>query len=168
MQTALTHVLDELEHERTALLETIAGLDDAALERQGIIGAWSIKNCLAHLAGWESWVLGSLPTRLATGQVPEPLRSATADEDAWNAEQVARREELSPGAQIEALARTRAKLVAYLRQLGPAALVRRRPWPSWEDSLGDYILAAIRDHDREHLPDLRAARVLVTAEVDTT
>ena len=152
----MNSVLNELAKERAALLETIAGLDDAALERKGVIGDWSIKNLLAHIAAWESWVVQALPVRLATGETPEHMRARLVDEDASNAEEVAEREELTPGEQLMELERTRDALIAYLRTLDEATFERRRPWSTWEGTLGEYLLASLRDHEAEHRADLRA------------
>ena len=55
------------------------GLDEAALDRKGVIGDWSIKNVLAHIAAWEAWVVEALPTRMTTGATPEDFRRRAAD-----------------------------------------------------------------------------------------
>src|SRR5262245_28967937 len=89
----LMEIFDELARSRAALLEAIAGLDEDAMERKGIVGEWSVKNVLAHVAAWESWVVQTLPARLETGRTPDALRARVADEDRYNAEEVAEREE---------------------------------------------------------------------------
>lgn len=150
-------LLNELNRARAALLDAIAGLDEAALDRKGMVGEWSIKNVLAHIAAWEGWLVQTLPARLATGEIPEALRAPAADEDRWNAEQVAEREELTPDEQLMELERARDALVTYLRTLDEATLERPRPWPRWQGTLREFFLRAIRDHEQEHLDDLRAA-----------
>ena len=52
-------VFEELSQTRAALLDTIAGLGEDALDRKGVVGEWSIKNVLAHIAAWEAWVLAT-------------------------------------------------------------------------------------------------------------
>jgi hypothetical protein len=54
------------------------------------------------------------------------------------------------------LERTRAELLAYLRGLDSAELARRQPWDSWEGTLPEYLLEALRDHEAEHVEVLRA------------
>src|SRR5690242_8242451 len=103
------HVLAELGRTRAELLGALAGLDEAALDRKGLIGDWSIKNALAHIAAWEAWVVQALPARMASGATPEDFRQRAQDEDRFNAEEVAEREELTPDEQLMELERTRAE-----------------------------------------------------------
>jgi len=155
--TTLNDALAELGSTRDALLAAIAGLDEATLDRKGGVGDWSIKNVLAHIAAWEAWVVEALPARMTTGTTPEDFRQRAEDEDRFNAEEVAEREELTPDEQLMELERTRAELLAYLRGLDAAALERTHPWDTWEGTLPEYLLAALRDHEAEHAETLRAA-----------
>ncbi|HJZ46533.1 MAG TPA: DinB family protein [Roseiflexaceae bacterium] len=153
----LDRSLAQLNDTRAELLGAFAGLDEAALDRKGVVGEWSIKNVLAHIAAWEAWVVQALPVRLATGATPADLRQRIADEDRFNAEEVAEREELTPDEQLMELERTRAELLAYVRGLDAPTLERRHPWDTWEGTLPQYLLAALRDHEAEHVEALRAA-----------
>ena len=157
--TTLSDALTELGHTRAELLAAISGLDEAALDRTGVVGDWSIKNVLAHIAAWEAWVVESLPARLTTGTTPQDFRQRVEDEDRFNAEEVAEREELTPDEQLMELERTRAELLAYLHGLDAAALERRHPWDTWAGTLPEYLLAALRDHEAEHVEALRAVAV---------
>jgi hypothetical protein len=55
------------------------------------------------------------------------------------------------------LERTRAELLTYLRGLDAAALERAHPWDTWQGTVPEYLLAALRDHEAEHVEALRAA-----------
>lgn len=153
----LTSALEQLSATRTELLALLEGFDEAMLDRKGLIGAWSIKNMLAHIAAWEGWVVLALPARLASGATPPELAERLADEDASNAEEVAEREELTPDEQLMELERTRAELLTWLRGLDHATLARARPWDGWDHTIPDYLLAALRDHEAEHVVALREA-----------
>src|SRR5436309_1383220 len=118
--TTLSDVLAALGSTRTELLAAIGGLDEAALDRAGVVGDWSIKNVLAHIAAWEAWVVETLSVRMTTGTTPQDFRQRAADEDRFNAEEVAEREELTPDEQLMELERTRAELLAYLGGLDGA------------------------------------------------
>ena len=155
-------IFADLARTRAALLDVIAGLDEAALDRKGVVGEWSIKNVLAHIAAWEAWVIQALPVRLATGKTPGDFLARVQDEDRFNAEEVAEREELTPGEQLMELERTRAELLAYVAGLDAAALERAHPWDTWAGTLPEYLLAALRDHEDEHIEDLRTAAAALT------
>ena len=154
--TTLSDALAELGHTRAELLAAIGGLDEAALDRKGVVGDWSIKNVLAHIAAWEAWVVEALPARMATGTTPADFMQRVADEDRFNAEEVAEREELTPDEQLMELERTRAELLAYVSSLDTAALERKQPWDTWEGTVSEYLLEALRDHEAEHVEALRA------------
>ena len=51
-------LLAEIEHERQALENLIAGLSAEQLIQPGVVGRWSVKDVLAHLAAWEQLFLG--------------------------------------------------------------------------------------------------------------
>jgi hypothetical protein len=150
-------IFEELERTRAALLDTIARLDEATLDRKGIVGEWSIKNALAHIAAWEAWLVQTLPVRLATGKTPDDFLARIQDENRFNAEEVAEREELTPFEQLIELERTRAALLAELRNLDAATWERRAPWDTWEGTLAEYLHESLVGHEQEHLAELRAA-----------
>lgn len=149
-------VFEELAQARAELLALLAGQDEAALERKGLAGDWSAKNVLAHLVAWEVWVVEMLQARLGGAALPEHLRAASADADAYNAAQVAEREELTPDEQLMELERTRVELLALLRTLEPARFETPEPWPGARHSLSDYLRLILVQHEREHAAALRA------------
>jgi len=146
-----------LQDERGALLAALTGATGALLDRKGVVGEWSIKNLLAHLAAWDLVVAQALPERLATGETPEALRLIAADEDAWNALQIAEGEELTPEDQLVELEWTRSVLVQYLRSLGDATLAGSAPWRGWDGTVAEYILEGVVAHEREHREQIAAA-----------
>ncbi len=158
----LAQAIEQLNKTRAELLDAIQGVDQAALDRKGVIGAWSIKNVLAHIAAWEAWVVQALPARLASGTTPPDLAQRLVDEDASNAEEVAEREELTPDEQLMELERNRAELLAFVRGLDEATLTRLNPWDTWAHTVPDYLLDALRNHEAEHAETLRAAAAALT------
>ena len=150
-------ILDELESTRATLLGAIAGLDEDALDRKGAVGEWSVKNVLAHIAAWEEWVVQALPRRLASGVTPDDFRARTDDEDRFNAEEIAEREELTPSEQLIELERTRAALLDELGRVDAATWERQKLWDTWEGALAEYLRASLIEHEQEHIDGLRAA-----------
>lgn len=153
----LASAAEQLEATRAELLSLLASLDEAALDQPGMVDGWSIKNVLAHLAAWEEWVVQVLPQRMASGTTPDNFRERAANENRFNALEVAERAELTPGEQLMELERVRAELLSYVRSLPAAEAQRRNPWPEWPGTLPEYLLEALRDHEAEHLGTLRAA-----------
>jgi DinB superfamily len=148
--STMTNLFETLNQERTILLDAITPLPEAFLDEKGIVGEWSIKNVLAHLTGWERTVTDFLPDRLATGSRPAIFAILSADEDAWNAQEVASREHLTPKEQLDEFERARQGLLQMLHDTGEEALNRQNPWPEWQGTLATYILEQVGGHESEH------------------
>ncbi|MEO7003390.1 MAG: DinB family protein [Ktedonobacterales bacterium] len=161
-----TDLFAALASEQRILLDTVNRCSDAQLERKGVVGAWSIKNTLAHLTGWEALVVETLPDRLATGQRPASFDAFDADQDGWNARQVTEHEDTSPKEQIFELENTRIQLVNYLRSLGDETLAKSHPWPGWDGTLAEYILASVCEHEKEHCDAICASMAAMGPDAD--
>jgi hypothetical protein len=146
---ALTDLARTLTREREALLGTIAWLSESALDRRGMLGDWSIKRALAHLAARERWVLTTLPHLLAAGDAGA-LDSAAADDCATLETHVASYERLSPTEQVLELERARDALLALIAALGDETLARPHPWQGWAGTVAEYILTMVYHHERAH------------------
>src|SRR5215831_18682448 len=109
-----TNLFETMNQDRALLLDAITTLPEALLDEKGVVGEWSIKNVLAHLTGWERIVTDFLPERLATGSRPAIFAIMSANEDAWNAQQVASGEHLTPKEQLGDFERARQALLQVL------------------------------------------------------
>jgi len=155
--STLTNLIATLDKERALLLNAIKKVPDEALTLKGIVGAWSIKNVLAHLADQERLVAQVLPQRLATGITPEIVSIINADADAWNAKQIEASEHLTFYEQLNQLEQARQALVQVLHDLGEESLNRQHPWPEWEETVAEYIFQVVVEHEREHRETMLAA-----------
>lgn len=152
-----SQTLGALAAERAALLATLARFDDAAQDRKGVIGAWSLKNVLAHLTAQERIVVATTAERLHSGVTPTAIAVLNSDAERWNAAHVAAAEHLTPIEQRAELAQARAALVEMIHTLGEETLARAKPWPGWQSTLGDYLVAVIAGHEGEHRAAIEAA-----------
>ncbi len=155
--STMTNLFETMNQERTLLLDAITTLPEALLDEKGVVGEWSIKNVLAHLTGWERIVTDFLPDRLATGSRPAIFAIMSADEDAWNAQQVASCEYLMPKEQLGEFERARQALLQVLHDVGEEAINRQCPWPEWQGTLATYILEQVGGHECEHREAVLAA-----------
>jgi len=155
--STMTNLFESLSQERAALLDAIKDLPAERLDQKGVVGAWSIKNVLAHLVAWESAVTDFLPARIATGARPAIFALIGDDEDGWNAQQVAAREHLTPQQQLDAFEQSRQALLQSLRNLGDETLNRECPWPEYRGTVAEYILDSIGGHENEHREVILAA-----------
>jgi len=75
--------LNELQARFDELLTSVKGLDEAAMNKV-FYGSWSVKDIVAHLAGWQHTMTGAME-RMARGERPTPEGVDYSDADSWNA-----------------------------------------------------------------------------------
>ena len=68
-------VVARLEQERQLLEETIGSIGPGAMLESGVVGQWSVKDVLAHLADWEE----HMPAWLDAARRGEPVRGPEPD-----------------------------------------------------------------------------------------
>jgi hypothetical protein len=81
-------VLASVEAARAELLAAIEGLSEEQMTKVPVAGDWTLKEILAHIAGWTVWDLAAVRGILA-GDTPD--FAPIADVDAFNAALVAER-----------------------------------------------------------------------------
>jgi Protein of unknown function (DUF1706) len=86
-------LLRQAEDDFGGLKRALAGLDDEAMRRPWL-GAWGVREILAHIAGWQREMTPVLE-RLARGERPIPEGVSYEDFDGWNARHVAARRGLT-------------------------------------------------------------------------
>lgn len=146
----MVSIFEEVRTERAALLGAVKGQDAAVLTRPGVVGQWSMKDILAHIAGWQDWMLRVYPIRLETGDMPEDLRVTDENIDEWNRRFVAERAEYPPEKVLEDLQDGLRRLMIYAANLGASRLGAPNPWPGRSASIADYLREHLVQHDREH------------------
>jgi uncharacterized protein (TIGR03083 family) len=122
-------LLRRIDEAWTALQESCGGLSDAQLTAPGTMGAWSVKDVLAHVSTWEEEALKYLPL-IARGGRP-PRYAAQGGIDAFNARMAAQKQALPLGEVLEQLAETHRRLIELVRsapadQLDSRSRFRRR------------------------------------------
>ena len=151
-------LLTALEDSHERVSEAIEGLSPEAMLEPGVVGDWSVKDVLAHLARWEAEVVkllwqahqGIQPTTLLNEQVPDDEVNAR-----WHEEDQARPLERILGDFHGVRDQTIRRLEFFTDK--DLSDPRRYPWlggqPLWEWVAGDSF-----KHDEEHLEQLRAWR----------
>jgi hypothetical protein len=142
----------EMTRSRAATLRLLDGMPAEALRRPRTQGAWSIKDVLAHIAGWEAE--GARRLELIRRGRGDRLRfyDSRAEVDRANARMV-RTARRTPLAQVlRRLARARARLILALRQLAPRALAD----PAHELPVVTWLREFAWTHEAAHRREIRA------------
>ena len=139
-------LLRQADEELIALQATVAGLSDAALT-QVWLGAWSVRDILAHMAGWQRELIPVLE-RLARGEKPIANGVSYDDVDGWNAQFVAERAGLSPAAVLKELEASHRDFVAAARSVADERFAPGKTATKIVDLNGPH-------HYREHANQIR-------------
>lgn len=138
---------------RSCLLEAVAGLTAEEFDLPNVVGGWSVRNCLAHLVGWDAWVLNAFD-RAAAGLPLGPLPAEREINDAAPGDWAGRPiEDL-----LRTLQSTREELAERASRMTDDD--RKTPWLQLGDheiSVNDLIDGLI-DHDLEHAAQIRTWR----------
>jgi hypothetical protein len=113
-----------------AFTDSYAGLSEAELLEPGVVGAWSVRDIIAHVTTWEEEALKHLPG-IAEGRRPPRYAVTYGGIDAFNALVTARKKDLPLAEVFRQQAAVHRRLVALIKrasedQLGSETRFRRR------------------------------------------
>ncbi len=144
--------LEVLTQSWRAFDEAIAGLDDAALTEPGVVGDWSIKDLLGHMAAWEQQAIAHIEQWLGDERITSIVGPAV---DQFNAAEVERRRKWSLAEAREEHAATRQRLLVALNSLPKVAWTSVVQLDSGRRTLGEIVAGDLSgdgpaDHAAEH------------------
>ena len=108
-------LLKQLEKAWAAIKESYAGLSDSQLTESGVMGNWSVKDILAHVATWEEEALKYLPLIITGGRPPRYTRYGGID--AFNAQMTEQKRGLALSDVLGQLDETHRRLLDYIRSV---------------------------------------------------
>jgi len=112
-------VLNRLEKEWKAFLESYKGLTDNIMMESGAVGHWSVRDVLAHITTWEEEALKVLP--LILEGKPTPRYTQYGGIDAFNAREQERKQHLSLKLVKRQLVATHQSLIGFLEECPDSA-----------------------------------------------
>jgi hypothetical protein len=145
-------LLHRITQERSVLFHTIAFMPDEQLVGAPVLGEWTAKDVLGHVAAWEAEMTRGIEQFLR-GERPALLD--IADCDAWNAEQAGVRRERTLDDVKREMVDTRRRLLDLVAQLPNDAFHRPGPAPDRRPFV-PLMLNGVADHDRQHWANLMA------------
>jgi len=148
-------IFDRMHHLRQMLLDTLENIPEDELVSEKVEGDWTIKEILCHLTAWELTVVNPL---IAYVQVNDFLPEMIEDHDAWNAEQTARRKEMTIRQVLHELETTRELLVSEASLLTNEQWERILPAPWGGQGCIANLLNGLAWHENEHLQTIHTWR----------
>jgi hypothetical protein len=141
----------ELVAARDEFLDALGDVEPALLTAPGLVGEWSGRELIGHMALWTEHAVQAL-AHAASGRLPE-FGEEAMDVDETNAVQAQKDAGSDLAALREREQRAFARLLDGLRRAEPAWLEERA---AYGDTLGHILRDDGSDHYREHAGDLRA------------
>ncbi len=134
-------LLGELEVERNQLLRNIETCRIRDIERP-MIGDWSLKDIIGHVASWEAEIISALRD-VQEGRRPAILDFEEERTDSWNQDHAERKRSLTFWSVLEQLRAGRERLLAIVAEFDDAAIGE-------EGRVPNRLLHVVVQHDREH------------------
>ena len=113
-------------------------------------GSWSVKDILAHVAGWHHTMAGAME-RMARGERPTPEGVDYSDADSWNARFAAA---MAPQNSSTVIADLRQSFATYLRA---AQAIPDDRWGEGK-TINRIVETSGYGHYEEHLPAIKEYR----------
>ena len=143
------HQTEQAQQEFARLMQAIAGMDEAALTAPGI-GDWSVREVLAHIAGWAQ-IDTEILRRIARGERPLP-----------EGEDYGTGESRNPGYAAAAAAKSGGGVIAEARLAFDAFIAAAQAVPDERFADGRTAQRVMQDsglaHIREHRAEIESYR----------
>lgn len=146
----LAELRRELDAARDELSVALEGADPTLLTVPGLVGEWSARELVAHLAHWADWASTCLDA--AAAGTLEGIGSDDWDVDAQNADVAAGVASSSMSAVRDREAEAYERLASRLASLDPALLAMPAPWGGTLDTI---VVENGPGHYAEHAEHVR-------------
>lgn len=145
------NALDVLKYGHGTVLKAIDGLPEEAWRETGVVGVWSTKDVIAHLASFEQTLSEVLGNVLDLGE-PTPTLDRFRAGGSFNDEQVALRREKKPAEVLAEYESWHDRVMDLAQRIDPETFNREGmlPWYGAEYDLEDFIVYTFYGHKREH------------------
>jgi hypothetical protein len=155
------NTIDVMQHGHRTVMQAIDGLEAGQWEDRRVVGVWSTKDVIAHLASFEAILIDVL-TSIQAEDAETPILDELfgAGPAAFNDAQVALRAHHMPGVVLEEYETNVAQALELARAV-PQELFRRNGLLAWygaEYDLDDFIAYMFYGHKREHAAQIKLFR----------
>jgi DinB superfamily len=153
---------DILKYGQMTVFQSIEGFPEAAWEKTGACGVWSVKDILAHLASYEEVLVDILSTFVGRHTTPY-LDKFTGLGGQFNDTEVERRRGRTVKEILDEFSDAHAQAMSLAAQIRPEQFrqVGTLPWYGMEYALDDVIVYMYYGHKREHSAQIAAFRDLL-------
>jgi uncharacterized protein (TIGR03083 family) len=140
-------LIERLDQSRRAMQRALSSVD----AQREICPGWTVREILAHIAGWDEVGTGTVRAHSA-GEAPPPLEIRGID--AYNEALISKCEGLSYEEVVQCWRSTRRELVDALADAPPEKLHERAQFPWGETGNISRLVSILAEHEREHADEI--------------
>ena len=150
---------DILKYGQGTVFQAIEGFPEAAWEKAGACGVWSVKDILAHLTSYEEVLVDILSAFVGRHATP-CLDKFTDLGGQFNDSEVERRRDRTVKEILDEFNDAHAQTISLAAQIRPEQFrqLGTLPWYGMDYSLDDVIVYMYYGHKREHSAQIAAFR----------
>jgi hypothetical protein len=154
------NTLDVMRHGHRTVLQSVEGLETKRWDEPRVVGVWSTKQVIAHLASFEAMLVDVLAAIQEDAADTPVLDEFLAGPAPFNDAQVARRDHLAPGAVLSEYETNFDEALDLARGLPGHAFTRNGllDWYGADYDLDDFIAYMYYGHKREHSAQIKLFR----------
>jgi ketosteroid isomerase-like protein len=151
------NAVDILKYGQQTVLHTLEEFPEAAVEKPGACGVWSVKDIIAHLASYEQVLVDVLSTFGSLQPTPS-LNKFTEPGGHFNDTEVDVRKARTMPEVLAEFNDAHAQVMSLATQISPERLCQTGtlPWYGMEYALDDFLVYTFYGHKREHSAQIAA------------
>jgi uncharacterized peroxidase-related enzyme len=155
-------IISDLEFGRSQLLKAIDGLSQRELTEMPIYPGWTVKDVLAHIIGWDYWVLRTLPLMLQNRADEVP--SVEADE--FNQQAVKTWGDKPMADLLIEVKETHRRIMDIISGIDLIEIDLRRERLGRVVTIRSYVIDVMVEHERKHAVEIEAWRKALVQAID--
>lgn len=151
------NAVDILKYGQQTVLQTLEEFPEAAVEKPGACGVWSVKDIIAHLASYEEVLLDVLATLVSRQPTPY-LNKFTEPGGQFNDTEVDLRKARTMPEVLAEFNDAHAQVMSLATQISSERFrqIGTLPWYGMEYALDDFLVYTFYGHKREHSAQIAA------------
>lgn len=155
-------IMADLKYGRSILLESIEGLSQRERTEKFIYNGWTVKDVLAHIIGWDEFVLNVLP--LIVQDRADELSGV--DADAFNQQSKAAWQDKTFAQVLHRVEATHQKILDFISALDHVEIDKRHERNGRVVTIRSYVIDIMMEHERAHALEIEEWRKQLDQAID--
>jgi uncharacterized damage-inducible protein DinB len=160
--SSISAIISYLEYGRSRFLQSIEGLSRREMTEIPIYEGWTVRDVLAHMIGWDHWVLSTLSLMLQNRADEIPA----VDEDMYNRQSIATWQDKSVDDLLLEIQTTHQRILDTFSQIDHVEIDMRRERQGRIITIRSYVIEVMVEHERQHATEIEQWRASLEERID--